>query len=106
MHGLAVLQHHVVGDVHDVVDGPDAGVPQPLPHPGGGGLDLDVFHQPGGVAGAQVPVLNLDVHIVGDGVAAALNLRRMEMKLLTEGGAGLPGKTDDAQAVRADLSFG
>ena len=78
MHGLAVFQHDVVGDVHDVVDGTDAGVPQPLPQPGGGGLDFHVLHQPGGIPGAQVRVLNLNVHQVGDAAAAALDLGGVE----------------------------
>ena len=99
VHGLAVLQHHVVGDVHDVVDGPDAGVAQPFPHPGGGGLDPDVLHEAGGVAGAEVGVLDVDVHGVRDGAAAAADLGGVELQGLAEGGAGLPGKADDAEAV-------
>ena len=99
VHGLAVLQHHVVGDVHDVVDGPDAGVAQPFPHPGGGGLDPDVLHEAGGVAGAEVGVLDVDVHRVRDGAAAAADLGGVELQGLAEGGAGLPGKADDAEAV-------
>ena len=101
VHGLAVLQHHVVGDVHDVVDGPDAGVAQPLAHPGGGGLDPDVLHEAGGVAGAEVGVLDVDVHGVCDGAAAAPDLGGVELQGLAEGGAGLPGKADDAEAVGA-----
>ena len=54
VHGLAILQHNVVGNVHDVVDGAHAHAAQPLPHPLGGGGDLHVAHHAGGVAGAQV----------------------------------------------------
>ena len=99
VHRLAVFQHHVVGDVHDVVDGADAGVPQPLPHPGGGGLDLHVLHHPGSVPGAQLAVLDVDVHQFGDGIAAALYLRGVELQGPVKGGAGLPCKADDGQAV-------
>ena len=80
VHGLAVFQHHVVGDVHDVVDGADAGVAQPFPHPCGGGLDLHVLHHPGGVPGAEVAVLNVDVHQFGDGAAAALDHGGVELQ--------------------------
>ena len=52
VHGLAVLQHDVVGDVHDVVDGAYAHGAQPLAHPLGGGGDLHVAYHPGGVPGA------------------------------------------------------
>ena len=108
VHGLAVFQHHIVGDVHDVVDGADAGVPQPLPHPRGGGLDLHVLHHPGGVPGAQLAVLDVDVHQLGDGIAAALHLRGVQLQGTAKGGAGLPCKADNGQAVRpvgGDLKF-
>ena len=108
VHGLAVFQHHIVGDVHDVVDGADAGVPQPLPHPRRGGLDLYILHHPGGVAGAKVAVLDVDVHQLRDGAAAALHLRGVQLQGAAKGGAGLPGKADDGQAVRpvgGDLKF-
>ena len=108
VHGLAVFQHHVVGDVHDVVDGADAGVPQPFPHPRGGGLDLHVLHHPGGVPGAEIAVLNVDVHQLRNGAAAALHFRGVQLQGTAEGGAGLPCKADNGQAVRpvgGDLKF-
>ena len=52
VHGLAILQHNVVGNVHNVVDGTHTHGTQPLPHPLGGGGDLHVADHPGGVAGA------------------------------------------------------
>ena len=79
VHGLAVFQHDIVGDIHNVVDGADTGVAQPLPHPGGGGADFYVFYQTGGVPGAQVGIFDLNVHVVGDAAAAALDLRGMEL---------------------------
>ena len=101
VHGLAVLQHHIVGDVHDVVDGADAHAPQPLPHPLGGGADLYVPHHPGGVPGHQVGGGSLDVQQVRQhAVGAALHLRLMEGQGLLIGGGHLPGQADDAEAVR------
>ena len=100
VHGLAVFQHHVVGDIHDVVDGADAHAPQPLPHPLGGGGDLHVPHHPGGVPGAQVGVRGLHVQQLAQGTfGAALHHRLMEPQGLIEGGRRLPGQTDDAEAV-------
>ena len=100
VHGLAVFQHHIVGDVHDVVDGADAGVPQPFPHPRGRGLDLHVLHHPGGVPGAEIAVLNVDVHQLRNGAAAALHFRGVQLQGTAEGGAGLPCEADNGQAVR------
>ena len=108
VHGLAVFQHHIVGDVHDVVDGADTGVPQPFPHPRGRGLDLHVLHHPGGVPGAEIAVLNVDVHQLRDGAAAALHFRGVQLQGTAKGGAGLPCKADDGQAVGpvgGDLKF-
>ena len=79
VHGLAVLQHHIVGDIHNVVDGTDAGVPEPLAHPRGRGPDLHVLHQAGGVAGAEVGILNVDIHGLRDGAAAAFDFRGVEL---------------------------
>ena len=102
VHGLAVLQHHIVGDVHDVVDGTDAHAPQPLPHPLGRGGDLHVPHHPGGVPGHQIGGGGLDVQQVRQhAVGAALYLRFVESQGLLVGGGHLPGQTDDAEAVGA-----
>ena len=101
VHGLAVFQHDVVGDVHDVVDGPHPGGPQPLPHPQGRGADLYVPHHPGGVPGAQVRGGGLHVQQLGqDAGAAALHHGVVEGQGLAEGDGRLPGQADDGQAVR------
>ena len=100
VHGLAILQHDVVGDVHDVVDGTHAHGPQPLAHPQGGGADLYVAYHPGGVPGAQVRIGSLHVQQVAEGAGpAALHLRRMEGEGGAEGGGRLPRQTDDGEAV-------
>ena len=101
VHGLAVLQHDVVGDVHDVVDGPHAHAPQPLPHPLGGGGDLYIADHPGGIPGTQQPVRGFHVqqfHQVP--FAAALDHGLMEPQGRAEGGGRLPSQADDGQAVR------
>ena len=101
VHGLAVLQHHVVGDVHDVVDGADAHAPQPLPHPLGGGGDLHVPHHPGGVPGApgRRPGSPRPAARIRHAFGAALHHRLVEAQGLVEGGGRLPGQADDAEAV-------
>ena len=100
MHGLAVLQHDVVGDIHDVVDGPHAHGPQPLPHPLGGGADPHIAHHPGGIPGAEVRVRGLHVQQLRQIPGAAPSDRgSVEGQGLVKGGGGLPGQADDGQAV-------
>src|SRR5699024_9073654 len=100
VHGLAVLQHHIVGDVHDVVDGTHAHGAQPLPHPLGGGGDLHVAHHPGGVPGAQVAGGGLHVQQLHQAaVSAALDHRLVEGEGGVKSSGGLPGQTDDRETV-------
>ena len=108
VHGLAILQHHIVGDIHDIVDGAHAAGPQPLPHPAGGGFDLNVFDHPRGVAQAEVGGLYLYAQVVADIVHRMLHLGNREMERLVEGSGGLPGQAGDRKAVRpvgSDLEF-
>jgi hypothetical protein len=51
MQRLAPLQHDKVGDVHDIVDRPHAGISQAPLHPGGRRADFDTFDQGGGITG-------------------------------------------------------
>ena len=108
VHGLAVLHHDVVGDVHQVVDGAHAHGADALAHPLGGGADLDVLDHAGGVARAQVRVLDLDVRHFGDISVAALHDGLAELQGLAEGDGGLAGQADHGQAVgavRGDLEL-
>ena len=66
MHGLAILQHDVVGDVHDVVDGTDAGGAQTVTHPAGRGLDADILGHGGRITGAQVGIADLHGQMLVD----------------------------------------
>ena len=59
MHGLAVFQHDVVGDVDQVVDGAHAAVAKALAHPPGAGPHPHVFHHGAAVAVAQVGVFHI-----------------------------------------------
>ena len=101
VHRLAVFEHDVVRDVHDVVDRAHAGVAQPLAHPLRGGGDLHVFDHARGIARAERAVFDLDVHKVSDAAAAALDLGRMEFERALEGRARLAGEADDGKAVGA-----
>ena len=61
VHRLAVFQHDIVGDVHNVVDGPHTVGPEPLAQPLGRGADFYMVHHPGGVPVAQA--LRRDLHV-------------------------------------------
>ena len=109
VHRLTVLEHNVVGNINDVIDWTDAAGVQTLAHPRRGRLDLDILDNAGGVARAQIGVLDLDGHILVDVVAYALDLRGLDAERTVEGSCGLASQTDHAQAVRTvrgDLEIG
>ena len=99
--GLARLQHHVVGDVNDVVDGAHARPHEALLHPGGRGAHLDPFNDAGREAPAEVG--GLDGH--GDELAGAAAGLGVGAGWLTQGLARdrghLAGEAKDAKQVGA-----
>ena len=100
MHGLTVLQHDIVGDIHDVVNGTDTHRAKPLPHPLGRGGNFDITDHTGRVPGAQLRVGSFHIqqfHQVP--AAAALDNRGVEIHGCIIGGGHLPGQTNDGKAV-------
>src|SRR5699024_5887260 len=59
MHGLAVFQHDIVGNINNIVDGPNAASPQTLPHPTGRGLNFYIFDHPGDITHAELRIFHL-----------------------------------------------
>ena len=99
--GLVQLQHDEVGDIHHVVDGAHAGGQQVFLHPQGGGPDLDVFDDAGGVAGAQAKVFDADGDVIGR-VRAFLGVGDDRLFDRQAGeSAGLAGAVQHAQAIAA-----
>ena len=99
--GLVQLQHDEVGDIHHVVDGAHAGGQQVFLHPQGGGPDLDVLDDAGGIAGAQVVVFDADGYVVG-GVGTFLRVLDDRLFDRQSGeSAGFTGTVEHAQAVAA-----
>ncbi len=100
VHRVAGLQHHEVGDVHDVVDGPYARAVQVFPHPLGAGADLHVGDDPRAVAGAKGLVPHLDLRVVGKRpLAGLLDGDLGHHEVLLQHRAGFPGQPPHAQAV-------
>ena len=99
VHGLAIFQHDVVGDVDNIVDRADACGAQAVTHPAGGGLDLNIFGHGGTVAGAQVRIPDLHRQMFADITQSIFYLRLGHRERLVKGCGALPGQPDDAQAV-------
>ena len=109
MHRLAVFDHHVVRDVHDVVDGADARRAQALAHPLGAGGDLHIAHHAGRIPQAQIVRLHIHVQKLRQAAfAAALHDRLMVAHGHVERRRRLARKTEQRVAVGAvvrDLKF-
>ena len=96
---LVELQHHIVGDIHHIVDGAQAGAGQAVLQPVGRGADFDAGDDRCGVAEAQVGV--------GDGDPRQGVHRRAGLVIghgrrahgLAGDGADFPGHAEDGQAV-------
>ena len=102
MHGLAVLQHDVVRNIHQVINRAHAGVADPLPHPGRGGRDPDVPYHAGGVAAAERGLLHDHLRqVVNIPAGLGLHHRGVQLQLLIEGHGGFAGQADHAEAVGA-----
>ena len=101
VHGMAVLDHDKVGNIHDIVDGTQTRRVQVLAQPQGRGRDAHVLDDPGRVAGAQVGRFHADFHFVVN-VAARfghVGLGRFERGVQRRG--SLPGNAQRAQTVGA-----
>ena len=101
VHRLTVLEHDVVGDIDDVVDGAHARRAQAHPQPQRRGPDLHVFDHARGVARAEVGRVDRHLEVFVHVVAALAHDRRRYMCGAAECGGSLAGKPDDRQAVGA-----
>ena len=101
VHGMAVFDHDVVGDIHDVVDGAKARAVQVLAQPQGRGRDAHVFDHARGVARAQVRSLHAHLHLVMDIPARFGHGDFGGMELGIQRRRRLARDADGAQAVRA-----
>ena len=101
VHRLAVLEHDIVCDVDDIVDGAHARVADALAHPGGGRRDLHVAHHAAGVAHAQ-RVFDEDFgQLVDVAAGGRLHDGLVQPELFIEGHGRLTSQTDHAQTVGA-----
>ena len=105
VHRLAELEHHVVGDVDDVVDRADAGGLEPLGSQAGDGPMRDLEHLRA-VARAEVGVLDGDVERLAAGPAGPASRSVRQLQRQRPRSPTPRARADHAQAVgpvRGDL---
>ena len=101
MHRLSVFFHHIVGNIHQIVDWTDAYGCKASLHPFRRWPDFDILYDSCTVSRTQLAVLyrHLDivVHILI--IAGCRNYRRMEF--LSKRSGCFPCNSDDAEAVHS-----
>jgi hypothetical protein len=109
--GLSEFEHHIVGGVHDGVDGAHACGEEAVLHLCGRGDGLDVADDARGVARAKVRVANLHAGVLCG--VQRLGMRRVQnlciqaveqlgrARRLAQQGVDLPRDAENAQAVAA-----
>ena len=101
MHGLAILQHDVVGDVYNVVDGPHSGGPEAIPHPLRGRPNLNIADHSCGIPGTEICGRNFHIQQIRKiARSTAVHHRVVQGQRLAIGHRGLPGKPNHGQTIR------
>ena len=99
---LAREVHHVVGDVHDVVDGSATGGDDTASQPLGAGADLHAANDARHVAAAELGGVDAHVHEVGRArTFLARNGRQLDVRVLVQHGTHLGGHAHVGEAVGA-----
>jgi len=99
MQRLAPLQHDVVGEIDNIVDGPHAGIGEPPLHPAGGRTDFDPLDQRGGVPGRQLGILNQHADLASDHFALLETACVRQLERLSRDRRHLAGHADHGQAA-------
>ncbi len=99
VHGLAVLLHHIVGNVHQIVDGADTACRKASLHPLRRGRDLNVFAHSRAVSRAELLILHLHGYIVLHLLVVSLCCHCRQHKRLSERSRRLSGNADHTVTV-------
>ena len=108
VHRLSVLFHDIIGNVDDIVDRADAVGSEPPLHPLRRGTDLDIFHDAGGIARAQIRIAHFHLDVIIDVFVVPCFPDDRLMELLAERGRRFSCDADDriaVHAVRRNLVF-
>ena len=98
MHGLADLQHDVVGNVHHVGDAAQAAQRQLTAHPAGRGARRDVVHVVADIPRAEIRRFHRDGKARVGGVGLGI-VQGGHLQGLVQHGGHFPGDAQDALAV-------
>ena len=101
MHRLSVLFHHIVRDIHQIVDRADAHGSQPSLHPFRRRPDLDILDHSRAVARAEIRILNCHLYIVIYILVISCGCHHRGLEFLAECGSCLSCDSDHAEAVHA-----
>ena len=99
MHGLAVFEHHVICDVHQIVDRADPGGRKAKLHPFRRGRKAQIFHYARGIARAELRILHLDLQKLMHIPASLRSILLRRKKALSEGRRRLPRDAEHTVAV-------
>ena len=108
MHRLSIFFHHIVCNIHQVVDRPDTTCSQSSLHPFRRRSDLDIFADSCTVSGTQIAVFYLYGYIIINILIICLYLDNGRYKRLTESSRCLTGNSQNTVAVhtiRSNLIF-
>ncbi|OPZ65436.1 MAG: hypothetical protein BWY83_03025 [bacterium ADurb.Bin478] len=97
---LSALQHHIVGDIHHIVDGPHAAGIQPRGHPVGRRLNGDVFQHAARIAVTVLRTLDCYLHTGSTRAFASRQYGFGSAQGHSGYCADLARQADDAQTVR------
>ncbi len=101
MHRLRVLLHHIVGDIHNIVDRTDAVRRQTALHPHRGRTDFYILYNPADIAAAKFCILDFHRYIIRSLLAVSRFRNDGRYKFFAEGCRRLARDAEHAEAVHA-----
>src|SRR5919109_5590259 len=108
MQRLALLQHDVIRDIHDIVNGPNSTGFQPEAHPSRRRLNAQLIDDSGRITSAKTALLDFDAHALRDAwiFCRAAHAGRFEPPPGERGNfAGNPRDAETIPAVRRYADF-
>ena len=96
MHRLTILEHHIIGDINDIIDRSNAICAQTVTKPLGGRCNLNIFNDSGCVTITKLLGRNFYIqHIIHRTCIAAIYNRLVVFHRHTKSSSRLSSKTDN-----------